>query len=324
MTEEIIDYSTLHRPVGCLTERLPSCRDDASPYFLTPEQIAQYHQHGFLGHIPVLSPEQCAQLLTELDQLADPQHPHPGHHLFYEYHANESQDPDHVLMHALGHWRITPGFHDLVFLPSLTVPSSQLIRSDKQFSTVRFWHDQLFCKPPHCGGNVAWHQDYSYWTRTTPMQHMTVHVALDDQSPENGAIMYIPGSHRWTRNGGEPLPITARDFVDMDSVQEILTQDEKEQWQPIHCCLKKGEAVFHHPLVVHGSFGNKSTKSRRSAVVNYFADGTVSQTDDPLLRGVPPISRGQACDGQFFPTAFDPAWCHLDSQLKQHSPELCI
>ena len=23
---------------------------------------------------------------------------------------------------------------------------------------VRFWHDQLFCKPSKYGGNVAWHQ----------------------------------------------------------------------------------------------------------------------------------------------------------------------
>ena len=70
---------------------------------------------------------------------------------------------------------------------------------------VRFWHDQLFAKPPRFGGCVAWHQDYScarlcfkrmtdcldfrYWTRTRPMNHMTVHVALDDQTVENGSLV---------------------------------------------------------------------------------------------------------------------------------------
>ena len=62
---------------------------------------------------------------------------------------------------------------------------------------VRFWHDQLFCKPAHHGGVVAWHQDYSYWTRTVEMQHLTCWCGLDDATEENGCLQYVPGSHRW-------------------------------------------------------------------------------------------------------------------------------
>lgn len=137
--------------------------------------------------------------------------------LLHEYHANETEDDTASLFHCLGHWRVTEAFHDLVFHPSIVVPVAQLLYIDSQRESashtvdidqdqteecsdfdevcVRFWHDQLFCKPPGCGGNVAWHQDYSYWTRTIPMQHMTVHIALDEQTEDNGAIAYIPGSH---------------------------------------------------------------------------------------------------------------------------------
>ena len=45
---------------------------------------------------------------------------------------------------------------------------------------VRFWHDQLFCKPARHGGIVAWHQDYSYWTRTQPLAHLTCWIGLDE------------------------------------------------------------------------------------------------------------------------------------------------
>src|SRR5256885_674880 len=82
-----------------------------------------------------------------------------------------------VLFHALGAWRITPGFHDLLWNPAFTVPASQLLGG-----AVRFWHDQLFCKPAHHGGVVAWHQDYSYWTRTQPLAHLTCWIGLDDSN----------------------------------------------------------------------------------------------------------------------------------------------
>ena len=41
------------------------------------------------------------------------------------------------------------------------------------------------------------------------MAHLTVHIALDDQTLENGALHWVPGSHLWTRDGG-PLPQAAK------------------------------------------------------------------------------------------------------------------
>ena len=49
---------------------------------------------------------------------------HPGMDLLYEYHSNQTGDSENVLMHALGHWRLTKHFHDLVFLPQVTVSLS--------------------------------------------------------------------------------------------------------------------------------------------------------------------------------------------------------
>jgi len=38
-----------------------------------------------------------------------------------------------------------------------------------------------------------------------------------------------------------------------------------------------------------------------------FKDGTISNSGDVLLEGVPPISAGQPMGGRFFPLLFDPA-----------------
>jgi ectoine hydroxylase-related dioxygenase (phytanoyl-CoA dioxygenase family) len=56
--------------------------------------------------------------------------------------------------------------------------------------------------------------------------------------------------------------------------------------------------------MVHGSYENRSERSRRAFVLNVFADGVRSGTDEVLLVGVPPIPRGQKMEGQFFPLLY--------------------
>ena len=185
----------------------------------------------------------------------------------------------------------------MLWHPAFTVPASQLLGG-----AVRFWHDQLFCKPARHGGVVAWHQDYSYWTRTKPIAHITCWIGLDDSTRENGCVHYVPGSHRWTL-----LPITGL-AGDMHAIREVL---DDRQWaafsKPVAVELKKGECTFHHGLTIHGSFENRSERPRRATVINAFLDGTRSDSDEPLLAGVPPVPKGQPMGGQFFPLLFDPA-----------------
>jgi hypothetical protein len=58
--------------------------------------------------------------------------------------------------------------------------------------------------------------------------------------------------------------------------------------------------------MVHGSYENKSSKPRRAFVLNVFADGTYSDSDEEILKGVPVIKKGKKLEGQFFPLLFDP------------------
>ncbi len=274
---------------------LPSTPQEWSRYELSQDQVDFFHENGYVKGIRILSDEQVEQLRGELSELFNPNH--PQNDLFYEYHSNESADPTRTLFHALGAWRIAPGFHDLLWNPAFTVPASQLLDGP-----VRFWHDQLFCKPAHHGGVVAWHQDYSYWTRSKPMGHLTCWIGLDDATADNGCLQYIPGSHKW-----DLLPITGL-AGDMDAIREVLDDEQYEAMQnPVAIELKKGEAAFHHPLMVHGSFANSTERQRRAVVLNVFKDGTYSDSDEPLLQGVPSVPRGKKIEGQFFPFLLDPA-----------------
>lgn len=286
------DLSLFHQPLSDSFSPAVS-RDTWERYRLTNEQVDFFNENGFLSNIRLLDEGQISQLNAELEEIRDPAH--PKHHLFYEFHSNESANPDAVLFHSLGHWRITPGFHDVLWNPAFVVAASQLLGG----KAVRFWHDQLFYKPALHGGVVAWHQDYSYWTRTRPMQHLTCWVALDDVSAENGCIYYIPKSHRW---GLLDKPELAGD---MEGIRAFLTPEQKEAFEhkvPVE--MKRGYATFHHPLMVHGSYENRSPKPRRAFVLNVFADETRSDTDSELLTGVPVISKGKKMEGQFFPLLY--------------------
>ncbi len=83
-----------------------------------------------------------------------------------------------------------------------------------------------------------------------------MHIALDDQTVETGGLHFVPGSHHWHREG-MPLPITDPKFGDMESIKSVLSADELEKFHPVPSGLKRGQASFHHPLTVHGSFANK-------------------------------------------------------------------
>src|SRR4029079_7291401 len=88
----------------------------------------------------------------------------------------------------------------------------------------------------------------------------------DAVNEENGCLQYIPGSHRW-----DLLPITGL-AGQMDAIEQVLTPAQRAAVTPVAVPVKRGEAVFHHPLTVHGSSENRSDRPRRGAVINAVRD----------------------------------------------------
>ncbi|MEO6546591.1 MAG: phytanoyl-CoA dioxygenase family protein [Ferruginibacter sp.] len=293
MENSIRDLSHLHQLASDLFA-WPVKPSDWEQYRLSAEQLQFFEEFGYLPGIKLLAEWQVNRLQDELVEISDSTH--PAHQLFYEFHSNESTDPAAVLFHALGAWRIANGFHDVIWNPAFVVPASQLLGN----RAVRFWHDQLFCKPAHHGGVVAWHQDYSYWTRTGPIQHLTCWTALDDATRDNGCLYYVPGSHRWGLLNKPDLA------GNMEGLMQYLSAEQKNEFKPVPIEVKSGYGTFHHPLMVHGSYENKSPQARRAFVLNVFADGTTSNADEVLLQGVPPIKKGDKMEGRFFPLIYIP------------------
>jgi ectoine hydroxylase-related dioxygenase (phytanoyl-CoA dioxygenase family) len=93
----------------------------------------------------------------------------------------------------------------------------------------------------------------------------------------------------------------------MNAIDAVLNEEQRRKFQqPVAVELKKGEASFHHPRLVHGSFANHSDRSRRATVINVMKDGVRSASNEPLLQGVPAIAAGEKVEGQFFPLLHQP------------------
>ena len=58
------------------------------------------------------------------------------------------------------------------------------------------------------------------------------------------------------------------------------------------------------PPEIDHSFENRTDRPRRATVINVFKDGTFSDSDQPLLTGVPVVPKGEPIRGQFFPLLF--------------------
>lgn len=287
-----------HHPVGDTFPRLASPAD-RQRFQLSDEAVARFAADGFVRGGRILDDDQVELLRERLERIRLGKNPRTSE--LYEVDEDYLRAPNQNVFHFLGAWMIDELFHDLLFHPGVVVPISQLLDTPR----VRFWHDQVFYKPPRHPGVVTWHQDYSYWTRSTPARHITCWIGLDDSTLASGCVHFVPGSHRWNL-----LPKVSL-TKDMDAIRAVLTPEQLEAFEPVPMELRAGECSFHHCLTLHGSFGNRADHPRRGIVLNYMhpetrsADGT-----RPLLAHTPIIPEGELIEGENYPICYDAAAPH--------------
>jgi phytanoyl-CoA dioxygenase PhyH len=126
------------------------------------------------------------------------------------------------------------------------------------------WGSHFFCKMPHDGKRVSWHQDASYWP-LSPSKTATVWLAIDDADCENACMRFIPGTHhfghltyRLTENDGE-------------NVLDQTVDNAEEFGEPIDVELNAGEISIHNDLLLHGSQANDSDRRRCGLTLRYCA-----------------------------------------------------
>ncbi|MCB9877127.1 MAG: phytanoyl-CoA dioxygenase family protein [Planctomycetes bacterium] len=262
-----------------MSEPLPTRRDPLREAF---------ERDGFVGPIEVLSAAEVvevrdavAAVIADLARLAP---------RLYEVERAHAERPDEVVCHFLGGWLVHDRLRRLVFDERVVGPAARALGVE----TLWLFHDQVFAKPPRHPGVVPWHQDYSYWTRTAPAQHVTVNLMLDDADERSGCLMFVPGSHRW------PLLPKLPFDAPLEAVRAHLPASTV--FAPVAVPLRAGQATLHHSHTLHGSGPNGSERWRRAAVLNFVGpDVRVADDSAPLLRGADLLPVGAAVRGRYFP-----------------------
>ena len=214
----------------------------ASPETLTAEEIARYNHEGYLKPYRIFDESEISNLRGHLDAIL-------------EQIVREGGDSYSFISAHLRDGRIYDLIHD-----------SRILRYVRDILGNDFvcWSTHCFCKMPHDGKQVSWHQDASYWP-LSPARTVTMWLAIDDADSENACMRFIPRSHL----------VGHIDYRTSDaSEQNVLNQtvDDVERFgDPVDVTLKAGEASLHSDLLLHGSEANNSDRRRCGLTMRFAA-----------------------------------------------------
>lgn len=131
---------------------------------------------------------------------------------------------------------------------------------------------ETFNKPARIGSGVPYHQDNAYFCQTPP-DMLTLWVAIDKVTVENGAVYFIKGSHK------QGILATKLSGVAGNSIGLAKSPNVPKSDQ--FCgTLEPGDATFHHCEVIHHSDPNQTDNSRLGLLFVYR--GSHTQTDQQL------------------------------------------
>jgi len=148
------------------------------------------------------------------------------------------------------------------------------------------------CKPPYNGQPVFWHQDGAYW-KLDPMNALTVWLAVDASTSENGCLRMIPGSH----NIPLDVPELRTDTPNMlySSMRNELVEEWVKRADIVDVQLQPGDVSIHHPRIIHCSEPNHSAKRRCGLDMGFIKTTTRISNRDLYLD--PILARGRAHSG---------------------------
>ena len=233
------------------------------PRTLTSEQVASYHDKGYVVVKNAVTPEQLAMLrdvvdgfieqsrsLTESTNILDlePEHTQQDPRL------RRIRTP--IVLHEI--------FREVALRGKIPAMVSDLIGPN-----VKFHHNKVNVKVAGGGSEAKWHQDYPF-TPHTNLDFCAAAVALDDAVLENGCVFAVPGSHKGRAYSH---------YLD-DSFVGYITEELPEGFlasaQPME--LRAGDVSIHHCIAVHGSSRNTSPKRRRLLINQYAAADALALT----------------------------------------------
>ena len=146
-------------------------------------------------------------------------------------------------------------------------PLLQQILDDQVILTTAH-HNSIMTKMPYVSSPTAWHQDRRYW-RYSDDNLVSVWLALDDETQDNGVLEFIPASHK--------MDFSLEQFDDKEYFSNTCTQNEEIIATKASTDLHKGDVVIFHSLLLHRANKNSTSNTKISFV--YTVKGANTQAE---------------------------------------------
>lgn len=225
---------------------------------LTNSQIEQYRANGFLLIEGFLD---AAELETWRSTTEDAVSQRLGKRDGLSNQGNPDDYYAQVFTQCIRLADTHEGMRELMFDPRLGEVVGTLSGADG----IRIWHDQALIKPPF-GNATAWHLDNPFWSFSSP-DSISIWVALDDATLQNGCMWYLPGTHKMASYEETQIGANMRDL--------FKHYPEWLEIESVSAACPAGSAVFHNGLIAHGAGANMTPRPRRAMTCAYMPDGSV-------------------------------------------------
>jgi ectoine hydroxylase-related dioxygenase (phytanoyl-CoA dioxygenase family) len=167
---------------------------------------------------------------------------------------------DQVFTQRINLWQDHAGMRALMLDPALGKLATVLAGVEG----IRIWHDQALIKEPWANP-TGWHLDNPYWSFSSK-QAISIWVALDDATLENGCLYFLPGTHKSARFDNVGIGQNIGDLFKVYLEWATLAA--------VSAPMKAGSCSFHNGLVAHGAGANMTPGRRRAMTCAYMPDGS--------------------------------------------------
>ena len=231
---------------------------------LTQAQINNYRENGFIVIEDFLSPDELEHWRKSVNTAVEERAgiKIPGKNIKTGEADGINEDSDYfakVFDQLLNLWQTNESIKALMFDQKIGQMAAELAGVDG----IRIWHDQALIKRPWANP-TAWHLDTPFWS-FSDKRAISIWVALDDATLENGCLFFIPGSHQQT--GFDKITIGRN----IDGIFDIYPQFRNAK--SVAAPMKAGSCSFHNGLTIHGANANMTNGFRRAMTCAYMPDG---------------------------------------------------
>ena len=220
---------------------------------LSEERVAQYARDGYTVQEGLLSQEEVAALLSDVESIS------AGNTLAQHDKTRMEMEPDQppegrLVRRLYEPCTYYPRFRALSESAKLLDCVAQLLGPD-----LLFHYSKLNMKPPSIGSVVEWHQDLAYYPLTN-RDSLAVLFYLDDADIGNGCLQIIPARHQ------DPLMNHTLDGFFQGKITEPVNESLAV---PVEG--KEGAAILMNCMAPHASAPNRSGRPRRTLILSYRA-----------------------------------------------------